>query len=186
MAPPRGLGQLLGVLLLALVPHLVAADCECGFVAQSPLTQKQAQEYPGPDQLFFTNMLESRFYDIKNVSRDGDWKRQQYNVSARDGRGEYGKTFATQNVYSIPPAGSSKDPSQQGAGYSDSTNGGIALVVSSTLTNDSVPTAELDSSRIDMSFGSYRAGMKLSPVNGTCAAFFWVCLTLYSDSIGMR
>lgn len=176
MAPPRGLGQLMGILsilLLALVPHLVAADCECGFVARSPLTKQQAQDYPGPDQLFFTNMLESRFYDIQNISRDSTWKRQQYNVSARAGRGEYGKTFAINNVYSVPQTGSMKDPSQLSAGYADSTNGGIALVVSSALDNDSIPVAELDSARSDMSFGSYRAGMKLTPVNGTCAAFFW-------------
>ncbi|KAM0520482.1 hypothetical protein ACHAPE_002875 [Trichoderma viride] len=170
MAPPRGLGQLMGILgllLVALVPHLVAADCECGFVAHSPLTQKQAQDYPGPDQLFFTSMQESRFYDVQNISRYSTWKRQQYNVSARAGRGEYGKTFATQNVYSVPQTGAVK------AGYADSTNGGIALVVGSAITNNSVPTAELDSARNDMAFGTYRAGIKLTPVNGTCAAFFW-------------
>ncbi|KAL6894947.1 glycoside hydrolase family 16 protein [Trichoderma evansii] len=172
MASPRGLGQVIGILLLALMPNLVAADCECGFITHSSLTQKQARNSSVPSQLFFTNMLESKFFELKNVSLDSTWRRQQYNVSARAGRGEYGKAFAVKNVYSLP-SNSDEDSVASTGSYSNSGGDGIALVVSSTLTNDSVPVAELDSARMDMVFGSYRAGMKLTPVNGTCAAFFW-------------
>lgn len=188
MAPPRGLGQLIGMLLLlALTPHLVAADCECGFVTHSSSTQKQARDSSEPSELFFTNMLESKFFELKNISLDGTWRRQQYNVSARAGRGEYGKTFAVKNVYSLP-SDSDEDSAASAGSSSNSGDEGIALVVSSTLANDAVPVAELDSARSDMVFGSYRAGMKLTPVNGTCAAFFWVCLVRsysYSYSFGM-
>ncbi|KAL7918526.1 glycoside hydrolase family 16 protein [Trichoderma austrokoningii] len=158
------LGQLLGILLLAL-PRLVAADCECGFVTHASM-QKQARNSSAPAQLFFTNMMESKFFELKNISLDSTWKRQQYNVSARAGRGEYGKTFAVNNVYSVPSTGGDEADSNSG-------NDGIALVVGSSVGNSSVPVAELDSARSDMAFGSYRAGMKLTPVNGTCAAFFW-------------
>ena len=37
-----------------------------------------------------------------------------------------------------------------------------------------VKVAELDSSRTDLLWGTYRASMKLSLTPGTCAAFFWV------------
>lgn len=37
-----------------------------------------------------------------------------------------------------------------------------------------VPVAEMDSSREDLLWGSYRAALKITPVSGTCAGFFWV------------
>ncbi|KAK3692663.1 concanavalin A-like lectin/glucanase domain-containing protein [Podospora appendiculata] len=36
-----------------------------------------------------------------------------------------------------------------------------------------VSGAEVDSSRLDLSYGTFRALMKMSSVPGTCAAFFW-------------
>lgn len=40
--------------------------------------------------------------------------------------------------------------------------------------NGYVPTSEMDSSREDLLYGTYRAAMKLTLTPGTCAAFFWV------------
>lgn len=37
-----------------------------------------------------------------------------------------------------------------------------------------VRSGEIDSLRRDMRYGSFRVGMKMSEVAGTCAAFFWV------------
>jgi beta-glucanase (GH16 family) len=37
-----------------------------------------------------------------------------------------------------------------------------------------VRSGEIDSLRRDMRYGSFRVGMKMSDVPGTCAAFFWV------------
>lgn len=168
MATVPGLGLLLA-LVLALMSCLVAADCECGFVAQS--SGKQKRDGDGDGQLLFTNMLESKFFELRNISRDGTWRRQQYNVSARVGRGEFGKAFAAGNVYTIAPDG--QDDSAESAGD------GVGLVVGSTVVDDAIPVAELDSARNDMHYGSYRAGMRLTAVNGTCAAFFWVCVLVF-------
>jgi hypothetical protein len=154
----------------------VAADCECGFVTHTSSAQNKAANSSWPDQLFFTNSLESKFFELKNISLDGTWKRQQYNVTARAGRGEFGKIFNVKNVYSVPSTSDDGDSGSSSGLETNSGDDGIALVVSSTLTNDSVPVAEIDSARADMTFGSYRAGMKLTPVNGTCGAFFWVRL----------
>lgn len=157
-------------LLLALMLSLVAADCECGFVQDFPAEETGHGDGHADGRLLFTNMMESKFFELRNISQDGDWKRQQYNVSARAGRGEYGKAFALKNVYTIAPDGHGENVDAD-AGPGD----GIALVVGSTLVDEAIPVAELASARKDMYFGSYRAGMKLTPVNGTCAAFFWVC-----------
>lgn len=157
------MARILHGLLLALLACLAAADCECGFITNSNTET---------NQLLFTNMLESKFFELRNISRDGTWKRQQYNVSARAGRGEYGKTFAVGNVYSVAADGGGESAASNG---DDDGNDGVALVVGSTVANEAIPVAELDSARSDMHHGSYRAGMKLTPVNGTCAAFFWVC-----------
>jgi hypothetical protein len=175
MATTRGFGLLLA-LLLALMLHSVAADCECGFVAHSSSKQKRDGDSEA-GQLLFANMLESKFFELKNISHDGTWKRQQYNVSARAGRGEYGKSFAIGNVYS--PASNDEEDSVTSNG-SNSGSDGVALVVGSTIADDSIPVAELDTARDDMQYGSYRAGMKLTSVNGTCAAFFWVRFVSFS------
>ncbi|KAL6862118.1 family 16 glycoside hydrolase [Trichoderma novae-zelandiae] len=167
MSSLRGLGPLLA-LLLALTSCLVAADCECGFVQDLPADEAGGGDGTEDGRLLFTNMMESKFFELRNISRDSAWKRQQYNVSARAGRGEYGKAFALKNVYTIAPDGDGESLDSD-AGPSD----GIALVVGSTLVDEAIPVAELTSARADMYFGSYRAGMKLTPVNGTCAAFFW-------------
>ncbi|KAL7905786.1 glycoside hydrolase family 16 protein [Trichoderma velutinum] len=169
MATARGLGLLL-VLVLVLMPCLVAADCECGFIAQS--SGNQTRNGDGNGQLLFTSMLESKFFEMRNISRDGTWRRQQYSVSARAGRGEYGKAFAAENIYATARDGDDTD-SAGSAGSNSNGGDGIGLLVGSIVVNEAIPVAELDSARNDMHYGSYRAGMKLTAVNGTCAAFFW-------------
>ncbi|KAL7929490.1 glycoside hydrolase family 16 protein [Trichoderma chlorosporum] len=168
MAAVRGMAQLLALAVL-LMSCLVAADCECGFIAQSSGNTTRDGE---GNQLFFTNMMESKFFELKNISRDSTWRRQQYNVSARAGRGEYGKAFGVDNVYSATGDDGNADGAES-TGSSSSGGDGVELVVGSTLVDDAIPVAELDSARVDLFYGSYRAGMKLTAVNGTCAAFFW-------------
>jgi hypothetical protein len=41
--------------------------------------------------------------------------------------------------------------------------------------NGYVQTAQMNSAREDLLWGSYRAAMKLTLTPGSCAAFFWVC-----------
>lgn len=42
-----------------------------------------------------------------------------------------------------------------------------------------VRVAEIDSLRDDIRYGSFRIGMKMAEVEGTCAAFFWVSFLRY-------
>jgi len=51
---------------------------------------------------------------------------------------------------------------------------GLQLWVGSSLVDDLVPMGEIASNRMDMSYGSFRIGMKVTSVLGTCGAFFWV------------
>ncbi|KAK4064274.1 CAZyme family GH16 [Trichoderma aggressivum f. europaeum] len=168
MAAARGSGLLLA-LVVVLMSCLVAADCECGFLTQEQKRNGSASGN-GNGQLFFTNMMESKFFEMRDISRDGTWRRQQYNVSARAGRGEYGKSFALDNVWTT-----SRDGEGEGEDAEKFNGGGdgVGLVVGSTVVDEAIPVAELDSARNDLHYGSYRAGMKLTAVNGTCAAFFW-------------
>lgn len=52
---------------------------------------------------------------------------------------------------------------------------GLRMTVEAGVPADGyVKTGQVDSERTDMLWGTYRASMKLTAVNGTCAAFFWV------------
>ncbi|PHH61060.1 hypothetical protein CDD81_828 [Ophiocordyceps australis] len=91
---------------------------------------------------------------MKEVGDDERWVRQEFDVSAAAGRGKYGKAFRADKV-------------QIGGS-------GLELGVGSQLVQgEAVPVAEVDSARADVHWGSYRAGIKLTAVPGTCSAFFW-------------
>jgi hypothetical protein len=52
---------------------------------------------------------------------------------------------------------------------------GLHLTVDAGVPKDGyVKVAEMDSTRTDLLWGTYRASMKLTLTPGTCAAFFWV------------
>lgn len=104
------------------------------------------------------NALETNFSSLADISKNHDWLRQEFNVTAQAGRGRFGKTFSLDNVES-QLNGNTK---------------GLQLRVNRQLESDSVLVAEVDSARVDLFWGSYRAGMKLTQISGTCAAFFWV------------
>ncbi|CEJ81362.1 hypothetical protein VHEMI01493 [[Torrubiella] hemipterigena] len=124
----------------------IEATCECGF--RVPDGQSQ-------DLSTFMYALETNFVSMKLIDADKDWIRQEFNVTAQAGRGRYGKTFTPDNVVA--------------------THGkGLQLQVDSQLKFNSVLAAEVDTSRLDLLWGSYRAGMRLTAIPGTCAAFFWV------------
>ena len=138
--------------LLLVTPRIVYASCECGY--------RVVGEKNTPR--LFLQALESEFTKVTDVSGDAEWVRQEFNVTAEAGRGKYGKMFALSNV---TPQAPSLDASND--------NGGIQLRVRANIVNGAVPVAEIDSARMDMHWGSYRAGMKLTSVKGTCGAFFW-------------
>lgn len=125
------------------------SPCPCGYTVSSN---------SGTESWTFMNALETKFSTLDDIGQSHEWVRQEFNVTAQAGRGRFGKTFSPNNVES-QIKGDSK---------------GLQLRVSSQLESGSVPVAEIDSATVDLFWGSYRAGMKLTKTSGTCAAFFWV------------
>ncbi|OAA59377.1 Concanavalin A-like lectin/glucanase [Cordyceps fumosorosea ARSEF 2679] len=131
-----------------------APACSCGY---------QVGGANGESWLF-TEVIETDFTRVKSIAAATDWRRQEFNVSAEAGRGKYSKYFTPKNV-AIGPGGATQGASGKQAG--------VELSVGATIVNGAVPVAEMDTARQDLLWGSFRAGMKLTPVQGTCAAFFW-------------
>ena len=140
------------LVLLVFFSTWVAAYCECGY---STTVGDET------DPFVFTDLIESNFAQIQDIAQHTDWVRQEFNLSEERARGDFGELFAPDNVASV-------DPSSSPGG------GGLALTVRSQLVDDMVPGAEIDTKRLDVFWGTFRASMKLSGSPGTCAAFFWV------------
>lgn len=102
-----------------------------------------------PQHQIFTEFVETDF--TKSIL--GGWIPQNYSVPRSLARGPYGKTAIIQNVV----------PSNQG----------LQLWVKKP-SGDSIPMAEISTQRSDMLYGSFRVKAKMTGVNGTCGAFFWV------------
>lgn len=136
-------------------------SCQCGFSVTSRDNET--------DSWLFTEMIETDFSTVQDMTTMTDWVRQEYNVSAEEGRGEYGKAFVTNNVEPMINKGVMGDEASDRGEKRV-----LGLKVNSSLSDDAVPAAEIDSSRLDLHWGSYRTGMKVTGSNGTCSAFFWV------------
>lgn len=146
---------------LVLAARLAMAVCDCGFTVRDPKNETEAP-------WLFADMLESDFTKMHNISQDHDWMRQEYNVSARAGRGPYGEEYLVADVELEIGA-------QRLQSHDNNADGdGLVLRVGASLSNNKVECAEIDTTQADLLWGSYRAGMKLTDVPGTCAAFFWV------------
>lgn len=155
-------------LLLISLARLVRADCECGYSIKN---QKNDLE-----TYTFTDMIETDFTRMNNMVHNTDWVPTSYEVSAEKGRGEYGKIFDKENVVHRRE-GSEEDPQPP-----EDAVRGLELVVDQELVDGHVPGAEIDSARLDIHWGSFRVGMRTTDINGTCAAFFWVCCLSYSST----
>ncbi len=158
---------------------VVSADCECGY--SSPvghgsnggyLDQQQPQRgQHGQQHYVFTDVLESNFARLGSIEHNTDWVRQAFNLTKERARGQYGEMFAVESV--------KVKSGVQGQGEND--EAGLQLVVGSRLVQGMVPVAEVDTHRLDMHWGTFRASMKLTDIPGTCAAFFWVSCSCCSD-----
>lgn len=152
--------SLLAFFAVFYLPSLVRSDCECGYVVNGTL---------------YTDLLESDF--LHAVNETGDWRAQEYTVSPEESRGPYGKHASLDNVVSNPTK-NKYDWSGDGPKGGDA---GVQLIVRGGIPQDKlIPVAELVSVREDLYYGSYRAAMKLTGINGTCGAFFWVCQAPWS------
>lgn len=140
------------VVLMAGIVTTARAACECGYQVTGG----------GREPWLFTQGLESDFTKLTDFTHDENWIRQRFNVTAEAGRGKYGKAFSLANI--------TPQPSKPTLGNG---SGGIELHVGAQVNDGSVPVAEMDTARLDLFWGSYRAGLKLTSVKGTCGAFFW-------------
>lgn len=151
------------ILLLGTFLRKANADCECGYTYSINGTP-----------YIVTDLLESDFSHVANISLDTDWTRQGFNITPAVSRGPYGESLQISQVISNPLANnfSYSGPSQLGG------DAGLQLYVGGGIPSDGlVPVAEVNSVREDMLWGSYRAAMKLTLTPGTCGAFFWVSST---------
>ncbi|KAG9716198.1 concanavalin A-like lectin/glucanase, partial [Aureobasidium melanogenum] len=149
--------------------------CECGYTVN-------ATNGTSPFALF-TDFLETDFLHLYNLPDTIDipaseavgWAVQSYNVSPSAARGPYGKAAEIDNVVLNPL------PSPKDWGGNGTLGGapGLQVWVRSqqyllgSTGDQMVRSGEIDSLRRDMRYGSFRVGMKMSDVAGTCAAFFW-------------
>ncbi|KAF5021678.1 hypothetical protein F66182_6298 [Fusarium sp. NRRL 66182] len=147
--------MLSSLLPLLVTAHLISGACECGYSIKNPQSE---------DITVFTDRLETNFSQVHDVFQDHDWVRQEFTVSAEAGRGNYSKAFVPENV-------KTRQTKVQDQFVRDL---GLELLVGSVVSkDDAVPASEVDTARHDLHWGSFRAGMKLTAIKGTCAAFFW-------------
>lgn len=137
---------------LAVLPRFTRAACECGYSAN----------ITGGVEIF-TDLIETDFTKVKDIRNNTDWVRQEFNKTNKSARGPLGEKFMPTNIASVHEGSSSAKR-----------DAGLQLLVESSTKDGLVPVAEIDSSRHDLSYGSFRAVMKIPNVAGTCAAFFWV------------
>ncbi|KAG6009562.1 hypothetical protein E4U43_008701 [Claviceps pusilla] len=150
-------------LMFSFASPIACEICACGYA----LTDDVHKSAP----VVFTDRLVTDFALMSDISRATDWTRQQFNVSADAGRGKHGKSFRVENVFSYAGPNIAGDQDLNGDIKSQRAMG---LRVGSTLTEvGAITAAEIDSTRMDMFWGSYRVTMKLTRASGTCAAFFW-------------
>ncbi|KAI9870286.1 MAG: hypothetical protein M1830_004440, partial [Pleopsidium flavum] len=155
------------VLGAALGPSGGVADCECGYSVN-------ATSFP------FTDLLETDFLHLQNITLDSDWVPQNYTVNSLAARGAYGKNASLDNVVANPLNSTYE---WTGRGVSGG-NPGLQLYVRGGVPKDGlIPMGEVATARVDMLYGSFRAAIKLSDTPGTCAAFFWVCTPCCGASI---
>ncbi|KAK4204359.1 concanavalin A-like lectin/glucanase domain-containing protein [Triangularia verruculosa] len=145
------------------------ADCECGYLSTTGELSPNPHNPDAPTHqqhyALFTDLIESDFTKLvpegqgdATISANTDWVRQAFNLSDQRARGDYGEMFAVENVVA---AGSTEDDQ------------GLKLIVREDVVEDMIPVAEIDTRRLDMYWGTFRASMKMTKEKGTCAAFFW-------------
>ena len=119
-------------------------DCSCGYLINASSSRPHA---------LFTDILETDFLHIYNMTDNPCWQPQTYNVAVAADQGYYGKLATPQNVIPNPyPAPSEWGGTVGGSGA----NPGLGMWVSSSLVDGMVPIAEIATTRGDLLYGSYR------------------------------
>ncbi|KAI0867032.1 glycoside hydrolase, family 16 [Xylaria cubensis] len=141
----------------------VVGDCECGYLMNTDGTQ-----------YVFTDLHETDFVHVDITSGGkGDashgWAPQGYNISSQVSRGPFGESFTIRNVMS----NNIKDPSLFDGPGTLGLDAGLLLVVRNVMQEDRVPVAEVSTTGLHYFYGTFRAGIKITDIPGTCSAFFW-------------
>lgn len=144
----------------------VNAVCECGYT----INATNSSSYATFTEVFETDFLhlDQDALSYSNREQTG-WSLQVYNMSAHDARGPYGKEASASNVI-INPMKSQHDWAGDSVLGGE---GGLQVWVRSQAVNNLIPMGEMVSTRLDMLYGSFRIGVKMTGTPGTCGAFFW-------------
>ncbi|KAK5009449.1 hypothetical protein LTR60_005198, partial [Cryomyces antarcticus] len=151
MKTPRE-ALLLGTLLSPI--GYVFAACECGYIQNNTA--------------LWTSTLHTNFTQVNTTN---DWAVQERISPQNATVAPYGITREIRNVEFNPAS------SNDSLKAKDGSQAGLLLYVRSKLETGSdgtlVPAAEIRTTRRDIQYGSFRAGIHATNVKGTCGAFFW-------------
>ncbi|KAK4155886.1 beta-glucanase [Chaetomidium leptoderma] len=179
---PRILAPLAFIITITIIisfATLAHADCECGYLStiNDTTSTSTTSTSNNKNQALFTDLLETDFTRLPSLSlspqqqqeqeKQRDWAPQAFNLTRQRARGEYGEMFAVENINLVHK--------KKEGGEEEKERGGVELVVrgGGVVVDGMVPVAELDTERMDLFWGTFRAMMRVSGVRGTCAAFFW-------------
>ncbi|KAJ6260492.1 Beta-glucanase [Drechslerella dactyloides] len=169
MAWLRGYGVLLASLfsLVSRVYCLPALSpspsCECGYSVNATSE---------PEHAVFTDLLESDFTRITDLSADTDWRPQVWELNPDAALGPFGRAVRLQAVIPNPAVDLTANSSGIYGGHA-----GLNLLVP----HDPILIknlkyligAELDTARSDMFHGTFRIGYRTTKYPGTCFGFYW-------------
>ena len=143
-------------------------NCDCGYLVRSPQT-------PRHYWLYYSDILETDFLHLYNITNNQCWAVQSYNITAEQAGGPYGRLASPANIVPNPFINNETWSGQGIRGGS----AGLQLWVRSALQDQMVPIGEIVSGA-QMAYGSYRVGMKVTSVPGTCTGICWVTVLWHS------
>ena len=134
------------IFILFVLMFRSSADCECGYRISSHSSQIAS--------LLFTEAVQTEFRELSSLDDSEDWKIKQLRLDAVPDMDRLGRIVEDKNIILNATV--------------------LQLIVRSTLIEGNlVSTDQIQSTREDIRFGSFRAYMKTSPINGTCATSLW-------------
>ncbi|KAK6543095.1 hypothetical protein TWF694_007018 [Orbilia ellipsospora] len=141
----------------------VSSSCECGYSVNST---------SDPEYAVFTDLLESDFTKIKNFQDDFDWRPQVWQLNPVAALGPYGRATRLETIVPNPAINLIVNDTGIYGGQA-----GLNLFVPHNYTlidgQQYLLGAELDSTRNDMFYGTFRIGYRTTKFPGTCFGFYW-------------
>ena len=161
--------SLVAAIFFLLVPEPAITACDCGYLVNTTAINSTSTAQP----TIFSNILETDFLHLSSLTDTQGWVPQNYTVDSALARGPYGKNASLGNVIT----NTLQSPYDwAGTGAADSDDAGLQLYVRAGATapiNSLIGMSEIVTNRSDILYGSFRAGIKTTSINGTCSAFFF-------------